>query len=156
MRFLGSVGIAAWICVIVGCNTSGGPTKVVVGNLSGTVRLNGNPVTGGDLAFFSAKLERVGGAKIKPDGTYEALSLPLGEAIITVDTKSVERLLSSTNVVSAPALDPAKKGISAPPQQDLKAYKYMPIPAKYSDSKATPLKVVVKEGKQEGVDLKLE
>ncbi len=64
-----------------------GSKKAAPAQISGTVKYNGQPVTGGTLVFFTK-----GGvypSAISTDGTYTAIDLPEGEATVTVDTEAL-------------------------------------------------------------------
>jgi hypothetical protein len=55
------------------------------GNISGKVTYRGKLLRSGVVLFFLRRdIQRVGGSKIKSDGTYKLELFPVGEAIITV------------------------------------------------------------------------
>jgi hypothetical protein len=112
--------------LLVGCGGPGG------GTVTGTVTLDGRLVNHGTVAYQSAN-GKVVSAMIRPDGTYEAVGVPVGEAVITVQTYPV-----------APTMAPPGSG----PVMSPTAARYTPVPYVYGDAKRSPLRYTVQAGDQ--------
>ena len=76
---------------LVGCGS--GP-RTASANLSGKVLLNGEPVTGGTLAFHTADSGAYS-AQIDEQGNYRAVDLPVGEVTVTVDNHYLDPSIKS-------------------------------------------------------------
>ncbi|MFO0880450.1 MAG: hypothetical protein U0840_24155 [Gemmataceae bacterium] len=121
----------------VGC---GGGT----GNISGEVKVKDKPLPDGLITFFSQEgKKKVVLGPIK-DGKYKVEGVPVGKAIITVQT-----------VTKAPAFDiKAKDGGKEPPVKGKDAKKPDPknapvtVATKYGDQKTSGLEVTVALGDQ--------
>jgi hypothetical protein len=100
------------------------------GEVSGEVRWQGAPLSGGWLTFNYPEAEHTAVAGvIGPDGRYRISRCPVGEARVTI----------------RPGLPRGRKA-SDPKQQ--------PIPPRYGDPETTDLKVTVQGGRQR-IDLEL-
>ncbi len=146
------------VLVAGGCS-SGNP--MAPAKVSGRISYAGTPIKAGSLRFHMT-----GGspydAQISPDGTYSAVDLPIGEAVITVETESVnpnrdrmagvrktadvDRRMKSmtTNQQRAPGGDTAG---GAPAASDATA-NYLKIPSKYNNPKTSPLTITLEKGRQ--------
>jgi hypothetical protein len=126
-------GLASWrelaiifALLVTGC---GGVKEA---SITGGVRLDGKPVTGGLISFILPD-GMPHTVEIQPDGSYRVDGVPLGEAIVTVS--------------SPPVNDQAR-------QMQLKRPKDNPppppagpqFPAKYADMATTDLRYTVKPG----------
>jgi hypothetical protein len=117
-------------------------------SVSGSVTYNSQPLKGGNVFLHGGDQVKYS-AVIFPDGTYAVRDVPPGEYIATVETESV-----NPNRKGADAKNPYVKynqnqkrpGAPKVDQKDMDADRYVKIPFKYSDQKASPLKVSVKEG----------
>jgi hypothetical protein len=68
--------MSAWrvvfiICLAAGCGKSGGPPKIGVVPIKGTVKLDGKPVAGADVAFVSTSSPTSFIGKTNDAGVYE-------------------------------------------------------------------------------------
>lgn len=143
MKKIAALLISAWIlCAIsVGC---GGSNSNVPAKINGKVTYKGAPVTGGQMTFFyeSAGVYPVA---ISADGSFNAVDLPTGTAVVTVDTE----LLNPKK--KTPKYGGGRGGMSAPPEgvNSGPSGTYVAIPAKYRTRGASDLKVEVKAGSQD-------
>jgi hypothetical protein len=98
--------------------------------ITGTVRFDGEPLTGGKVTFYHpSKPGRNVTATIQPDGTYKIMAVPAGKVKVTVV-----------------ALPPLRKHRDARrPHTDLNLPN---IPLKYSDPETTDLVCPVRGGSQ--------
>ena len=106
--------------------------------LKGSVKYNGKPLDGGQIAFRSAAGETIG-ADINKDGTYVIVNPPKGTmkvAISYIDPKATEYF----RALSAAGKDKSKPLPSGDPSQ------FSKIPAKYGDVGASGLSVEYKGG----------
>jgi hypothetical protein len=111
------------------------------GTVSGTVTYKGEPVPAGMVAFFGPG-DQVASAPLRPDGTYEASGVPLGEVKVTVTTPppgpSAEQLAKNPMVQErnkdGNVIRPAEKTVT--------------VPAKYSRPGTSGLGLTVTEGSQ--------
>lgn len=77
-----SVPLLLTVLLLLGC---GSGTKGPHGGISGKVTLDGNPVTAGQVSFFSSEMATGGMATIQADGTYQLETpLPTGEYAVTL------------------------------------------------------------------------
>jgi hypothetical protein len=80
---------------------------------------------------------------LAPDGTYSATDLPIGDAVVTVETESINPEKKKM------AYGGGRGGMSPAPENAQKsAGTYVKIPAKYADSTKTTLTVTLARGKQ--------
>ncbi len=109
-----------------------------VGQVDGTVTFNGNPLSGGTLAYHPANGKAVM-VVLRPDGNYAIAKLPAGQYRVTVETESLK----------PHDKDKGKAKGDAAPKADAEAdARYVPIPQLFADAKTTPLSVAVVAGKQ--------
>jgi hypothetical protein len=153
------------LAVVVGCEAK----KTAPAQVSGKVSIGGTPVTGGTLSFYTDKgVYPVG---ITPDGTYTAIDLPEGEAVVTIDTEALNpnRHTQEYNATTAAAggadmaskygkgatktpapkgagkLDKSPAGENSPQGA---AGSYVKIPKEYTDKAKSPLRVTLRAGSQ--------
>jgi len=144
-----------FVVLLFGCKNS-----PPFGNVSGTVKYKGSPVTGGSITFYASE----GGVYptlIKPDATYSISSLPAGDLVAVIETESV----NPKNIVKADQYGAGQKGANrdskdpknqktSPMPKDIdpaasaEPGKYVPIPAKYGKKETSNLPVTVTAGKQ--------
>ena len=90
MRFTLAVGALVCFVATAGCSPQRRqrPGTAIV---TGTVKYQGQPVTGGTLTFVSTKdpLD-VATCKIRSTGTFAVADAPIGEAKVTIDTESTK------------------------------------------------------------------
>jgi hypothetical protein len=126
---------------LVGCGSGKKNTT-----LTGKVLYNGNPVTGGQMAFYPAE----GGGipvTIASDGTYTAVGLPPGEVTVTVETESI----NPNRKVPTYGGPGRQGGVVSPMPQGANTGSsgtYVKIPEKYAKKETTDLKFSVEAGDQ--------
>jgi len=126
------------VVLALGC----GGNSSAPGRLSGTVRLDGAPVTGGMIVVHT-KIGTMQGP-ISPSGSYTITDIPAGEWKVTVDTEAL-----NPDAKKATAGVYQKKGMSPPPSaapQGGSLGTYVAIPSDYRAEKSTPLTVTVTTG----------
>jgi hypothetical protein len=134
--------------------------------VSGTVTLDGKPLSAGQIVFIPQGAPAVSG-EIK-DGQYSVAGVPNGEATVTVDNNAVKVLVdqarqgargmpegaasSGGKALSVPGMSPeAKEEFEKQQQASAEAAKharelaatYRPVPHKYNDPNASGLKCTV-------------
>lgn len=130
---LRSFGSLALLLCVAGCGAQGKPT----GTLSGTVTLDSQPVTAGEVHLFSSEKGAGARATLDPGGKF-AVTEPLDTGTYKV-------------YITAPAVMATGGPDGSPPPVTAK----LAIPAKYLQLETTDLSVEVKEGDNEGVALVL-
>jgi|GEM_PF-608832 len=147
-----------------GCGKRG--PDPVRGNLSGKVRIKGNPVTGGNLIFHKEGKEAAN-LKINADGTYQGF-IPLGDLQVGVETETLKKRLEDMANQGGkgggkmPALSFSPKDMEKYKDKKMTAAdmmkaamdpanlgKYVPIPEKYRNPQQSGLSVSMKDAKQE-------
>jgi hypothetical protein len=140
LRRVRSLLCLAPVLLAAGCGGSTAP-------VSGTVTLNGVPLTGGGTVTFQGKT-RGASAIVNPDGTYSIPNAPLGEVQVAV--LPARAAAASTE----PPPDPAH----LQPPQTLAPTMAMPmfsnVPPKYADPNTSGLTCTVESGEQT-IDLPL-
>jgi hypothetical protein len=126
---LGTVGIAVLIVVAAGCSRRA--------HISGTVKLQGEPLTGGTVSFvFPDQTMRSGG--IGPNGAYRVEDVPVGKAKVTVKTHA--RVPPGLAVPKNPQI-PSPPGAEQQPPM-------IAIPSRYGDPDRSKLTCDVRAGPQ--------
>ena len=147
-----------------GCSRRG--ADPVRGNLSGKVRIKGNPVTGGNLIFHKEGKEAAN-LKINANGTYEGF-IPFGDLQVGVETEALKKQLEDMANQGGrgggqmPALSFSPKDMEKYKDKKMTAEdmmkaamdpanlgKYVRIPEKYRDPQQSGLSVTMKDAKQE-------
>ncbi|VTU01821.1 unnamed protein product [Gemmataceae bacterium] len=118
----------------VGC--SGGAK---LGPVSGSVTLDGQPVTAGVVTFVAADRSNTASAEITPEGTYSIPDAPTGEVVICVKTRDHEFILGPG---SGPPPDPAA-GSGGVKTTQKKNPLFVRTPEKYEDATRTDLRATV-------------
>jgi len=136
------LALPLFLLLLTGC-----PKKSPVGAMSGKVTYKGKDVTGGQLTIFT----KDGGAvpaTIEADGTYSVRDLPVGEATVTIDTKTLKP--ANTSAVKFGGGEHKMKTGPVPEGYSQTAPKgqYVEIPAKYADQKKSGLTLTVNSGPQ--------
>ena len=125
-----SVGLLVVLVSVVGCERRTAPVRSDRTRVTGTVSLDGKPLPGGIMRIVLANDEMFGVmCGIKSDGTFIATDAPLGDALISVDTRALK--------------------FNSPKN-------YVPIPEKYADVKTSGLTAKIVAGQPEGMTLTLE
>jgi hypothetical protein len=146
-----------------GCGKSGSTGSSVTGSIT----YKGSPVTGGNMIFHGK--EKNYGGNLGPDGKYTAAGMPPGEYIVTIDTKSLEKVSSGPGKdIDAMIKDMEEKFGGKLPPEAAKEFeemrkkmkeeapkdgdaptttaKYVKIPEKYANPKTSGLTVTVGSG----------
>jgi hypothetical protein len=135
------------LVLVFGC----GKTTNTPAKLSGTVKYNGNPVTGGTIALFSSKEGGLYNIPINPDGTYSSANLPSGELEVTIETESINPKNQRSAAQYGGQRGKDKMGMSPRPQ-DVEPPSgggggvYVNIPAKYNAKDTSGLTVTLTSG----------
>jgi hypothetical protein len=122
------------------------------GTVSGKVTSGGKVVPAGNIAFHHPD-KGTYRSTLDSDGTYAITDLPTGELVVTVETESVNPGKKAptyggdkgSKMYQERLAAEQKKGMAAartPPQT------YVKIPAKYANSKTSPLKATIVAGRQ--------
>ncbi|QDT32248.1 carboxypeptidase-like regulatory domain-containing protein [Thalassoglobus polymorphus] len=116
------------LCLIAGCG--GGGDKAPSGRVSGSVKLNGEPVFPGKITLTSATIGAAGSADLTSDGefTFEG-PLPVGQYKVYLTSAGLGDSPPSEN----PKAD-ANKGLKD-------------VPQKYQSETTTDLTATIEEGK---------
>jgi hypothetical protein len=117
--------VGAFALVFAGGCASAPPNATV----SGTVTLDGKPVTGGAISFIPQNGNTVTAA-INPDGSYVAEGVSVGEALVAVHPPAQDDDARNR---------PKKFGTTPPPPPP-------PWPARYTDGTTSGLKHTVQAG----------
>jgi hypothetical protein len=120
------------------------------GSISGKVTYGGKAVPAGNIAFHHPD-KGTYRSTLDSDGTYSITDVPTGEMVVTVETESVNPSKKKATYGGDKSSKmyqerlAAEKGTAAartPPQT------YLKIPAKYANTKTSPLTMTVVAGRQ--------
>jgi len=122
------------------------------GKVSGKVTYGGKVVPAGNIAFHHPD-KGTYRSTLDSDGTYAITDVPTGEMVVTVETESVNPSKKQptyggdkgSNMYKERLAAEQKKGTAAartPPQT------YLKIPAKYANTKTSPLTMTIVAGRQ--------
>jgi hypothetical protein len=147
MTLKGGLVLALPLCLVlaIGCDKANPHAPASV---TGKVTYKGNPVTAGTVTFNPNSEGPFSSASLNEDGTYTINEAPAGDFTVTVDTESFnpDRKKATYGPGGAGA------GATSPPPAGVKTAtptgKYVKIPKKYSDPKASPLTAKLGAGKQ--------
>ena len=120
---------AGCLSCVAGCGSRTRPE----GEVSGRVRVNGNPVTAGIVKFFPEDGGTPVGTALRADGTYRATGVPAGRSRVAIETLAFARLTPPP-----PALD---KQLGGP------RLRYVPIPPRYERPDTSGLSLEVRRGR---------
>jgi hypothetical protein len=112
--------------LVFACGCASAPANATV---TGTVTLEGKPVTGGTISFIPPAGNTVTAA-INPDGTYVAEGVPVGDALVAVHPPAQDDDARNR---------PKKFGTPSPPPPP-------PWPARYTDGTTSRLTHTVPPG----------
>lgn len=118
-------------------------------DVSGKVTYKGAPVTGGNMLFH---VESGGNTPVllKPDGTFEGTSLPVGEVTVTIETAIMKTAGGGQQPKYGQGQGQHQAGSSPMPPgvSQGQGGTYVKIPEKYEKKETSPLKRTLKSGKQ--------
>jgi hypothetical protein len=120
------------LTILVGCG-SGANSKI--GNVEGTIKVNGVNANSGNINFTGADGTTIGAA-IQADGTYRAIGVGVGEAKVTV-TGAPPPVKGNAPL---PVTKDSGMGGTAPVGNPI------PIPAKFGKAETSGLSTPVKNG----------
>jgi hypothetical protein len=141
------VSLEVWLLVLLlgafGCD-SGKKSQITGTSVSGVVRYQGKPITGGVVLLWSDHQDGNNSAqgRIKGDGTFQVLNAPVGACKVVVNTEAAKHDRSTLRKM---APETARTNI---PEPEGPPIEYMPIDPKYSSLKTTPIKITVEKGSQ--------
>lgn len=121
-------------CLLVIAVLAAAGCKDGTGHVTGTVSLDGQPITFGNVVFL-CRDGSVANANIQADGTYSAIKVSPGEAVVTVQTYPLP-----------PQVRPP--GGAVVPTESADPRRYVAIPPAYADADRTPLRATVAPGPQ--------
>jgi hypothetical protein len=124
-----SIVLSLFALIVAGCGQR-------MGEVTGTVTYNGKALPSGQVTFFGADKQVVGGSSII-EGKYKVLKVPPGTVKITVRTPPPP----------PPASQTAKQ--DAPPPEKRPPLESIAIPPKYGNPDQSGLTYEVKPGSQE-------
>ncbi len=129
--------------------------------ISGKVTKNGSPITAGTISFTIADHGCVT-VGIRSDGTYEVPELPIGEAVVTIETESAnpdrkqeykggqggseQKKMYGKKAGIAQEHDTPAEMSPKPPGAKAAQGTYTQIPARYADPAQSKLSVTLKSG----------
>lgn len=132
--------------VAIGC-TNRNPNAPA--SVSGHIHYKGNPVPAGVVTFHVGDKGSYTG-HLRADGAYEISDVPVGEAVVTVDTEIYNPKKKGAREYGdgKGAADYAQRVAMEKPMKETPPAQYMALPAKYLTRKDSPLKATVEAGKQ--------
>jgi hypothetical protein len=127
---------------VFGCG-SNNKSQLTGASVTGVVRYQGKPVTGGVIQFWSDNKDgnQSSQGSINGDGTFQVLNAPLGVCKVVVKTEPVKHdrraLMKRVEDRGAPVPPEA-----VPPKV------FMPIADKYTDVTKTDVQITIQKGSQ--------
>jgi hypothetical protein len=112
-----------------------------MGEVSGKVMINGQPVTAGTVKFFPEDGRGPVGSDLGPDGTYRATGIPVGPSKVAIETLHFKNLTPPPPAIA--------KQLGGP------RTKYVPIPPKYERPESSGLHYDVQKGVNEPWEIEL-
>lgn len=140
-------GVAILFCLFaVGC---GSRNPNAPASVSGHVRYKGSAVPAGVVTFHVEDKGSYTG-HLNSSGAYEISDVPIGEAVVTVDTEvyNPKKKAARDYGDGKGAADYAKRIAIEKPMKETPPAEFMALPAKYLTKKDSPLKATVEAGKQ--------
>lgn len=136
LRLLPAATLLAALLGITACSDSGPKNDLNGNEVSGTVSLDGKPLTGGMVVFATPNDSGTG--TILPDGTYKAVNVPLGACKVTVNTMGAE--------MNARAAGYSNKQVKEKGGEAATVEKVVAAPAKYRSAETSGLTFTPKAG----------
>jgi hypothetical protein len=136
-----------------GCGSRSGRTYAM-GEVSGTVKYKGQPISEGKITFISTGAEGDSGTGAIIDGEYAVPNAPAGMCRIEIHIQTNENLYAinpqQMKMMKSQMAKMKAQGMQVPDEQELKSAKKSTIdlPAKYKSAKTSGLELDVKTGKQ--------
>lgn len=153
--FLG-ISAVALFGILGGC---GGGVKNAPARVSGKVTYKGAAVSGGTIVFWTTTGPYQ--AALTADGTYSIIDAPAEEAVVTVDTESINPSLKQQDYGGGKGKGPgmpgggagggARKSTGSPMPDYAKktgTTTYVKIPSKYGKKESSTLKLTLSAGDQ--------
>jgi hypothetical protein len=141
VTFVCRAALLAAVGCVVGFPAGCGSRVKPQGEVSGTVKINGQLVTAGEVVFFP----EAGGEPVRtglgPDGTFRATGIPTGRSRVAIETLPFRQL--------TPPPPEIAKQLGGP------RTKYVPIPEKYERPETSGLQFDVKKGVNEEWNIQL-
>jgi hypothetical protein len=119
MRCAALVLLGSFVALSVGCSSPGPEAKETV--VTGSVTLDGEKLTMGEVYFESEDGKASGRGEIGPDGTYRVASAPLGQVKAAVRTSNYARF-AGTKMKDGKAITVGGREGT-----------YIPVPKKYEE-----------------------
>jgi hypothetical protein len=142
------------LILVAGC----GGTSKSTADVSGTVTIDGAPVTGGNMQFV-AKDGPTFHVTIREDGTFSQSELQPGDYVVTVETESINPAKKAPVYGGAQGTKSSNKASPIPPDAagagGGATGTYVPVPKKYGDPKKSDLKATLEKGKNDKVKIEL-
>jgi len=144
-----SAMLVAAVAGLVGCSS-----EAKLGPVSGSVSLDGKPVTAGVVTFVAADRSNTASAEITPTGTYAIADAPTGEVIVCVRTRDHELILGPG--AGPPQRDPSIVGSAGYKPSQKKNPLYVRTPERYEDTEKSDLRTTIsKTGEPATYDIKM-
>ncbi len=121
---------------VLGCNR-----EAKLGPVSGTVTIDGKPVTAGVVTFVAVDQSNAASSEITPEGTYSIADAPTGEVVISVRTRDHAVILGPNS--SPLPRDPGAAGSAAYNPTQKKNPLYVPTPDRYEDLSRSDLRITI-------------
>jgi hypothetical protein len=131
-------GILPALFLVTGCGDSSGLNRG--GEVSGPVTIDGQPLGGGRVEFYSEDGKNSVFGEIRPDGTYAIAEPPLGPCKVVVVTSYLANMTPPP-----PGAGSGMPGMVLPKDVGLV---FTAIPTKYEDVKTSDLRATLTKGKQ--------
>lgn len=131
--------------LVIGCGPRGYKFD---GEITGTVTIDGKPVTAGTVVFISEDDQYSAAAPINEYGQYKMKEPPVGKCFVLVQTANKRgSLRPKNNPTGGDSEEAGSRGIILPPPEEV-GLTYVPTPEKYEEKHTTDIFVVVKPGKE--------
>jgi hypothetical protein len=141
--------LCAAIAGLIGCSS-----EAKLGPVSGSVSLDGKPVTAGVVTFMAVDRSNTASAEITPEGTYTIADAPTGEVVVCVRTRDHEFILGPAS--APPQQDPSIVGSGGFKPSQKKNPLYVRTPERYEDTAKSDLRTTIsKTGEPATFDIQM-